>query len=197
MARRGKGRYGFKKSAQYGWATQVATSEIIADNIVESHLLVAGDSDIETRAIGGTHCNLKRIIGELNFAPMFESVAETFVADPTSVVQQIWWAILIVDNDDDADQYVPNSPTVLAEERILAHGCCMWWYHHLNFLDFTDTVGNAYGGNTHVRIDVKSNRRLRSDDDVILNILSEGIWKNGQSETAVYNASFRSLLKFP
>jgi len=192
MARR---RPAFKRTAskQYGWAS-FADRGFAEFGTVESVILVAGDADIEVRSIGGTHGNLKRIIADLVFHPW--SLDSTSVPQsPTTGIVDLFWAILVVDNDDDATNYIPDSATVLSEERILAHGVLEATALAYEFPALTKNV--VTWGACHQHIDVKSNRRIRSDDDVVLNIVTRGTTMFTQGDEMAYALTSRALIKFP
>jgi len=185
-------RPGFKRSSnkQYGWAAQ-AGGETLDFDTVSTTIIVAGDSDVEVRSVGGTHCNLKRIVGDFVIHPWNLS-GFTSHLDPRSAVLEVPWAILLVDNDDDPSQYAPDNPTVLSEERVLAHGILAAdCYHTVSTAQFTGTL--------HQHIDVRSNRRIRSDDDVILNFVARGTTLDAQDFFHEHRMQLciRALLKFP
>lgn len=194
MARR---RPAFKRTAskQYGWATIATTLTLGGITDIGSEILVAGDSDIEVRAIGNTHGNLKRIVGDITWNPWVIATT-TLLTTPVVAVSHLYWAIMAVDNDDDASSYSPASPTTLAEERILAHGIlsATFLVNHFGGDAFTtDLIGD-----THVHVDVRSNRRIRSDDDIVLNTIVLGSQPIAEANSVgTLGISFRSLLKFP
>lgn len=200
MARRSR-RGSFKRSGQYGWACTVEPIEGLVFGTVQESIIVAGDSDIEVRAVGGTHANLKRVVGDILWFPM-SLQAEVTEATPTSNFQLIYWMLLVKDNDD-TNAYQPSNPTNLCEERVLAHGLLghsqRHWYHtpggttNLTRIEGMNEVP-AY----RYRIDVKSNRRIRSDDDVVLAWEAAGTHYTAQGDEAGFvSCSLRALLKFP
>ena len=196
MARR---RPSLKRTAnkQYGWAS-AQDRTIVALNTITTTVLVAGDADIEVRAVGGTHANLKRIIGDLVWHPW---VLDTTVAFPaTAIVSNIefYWAIMAVDNDDNPAQYAPDNPVALSEERILSHGVLPATAYRFPGGANNDTPSWIITGETRAHIDVRSNRRIRSDDDIVLNTILRGNTpESGFFEESGFACIFRSLVKFP
>jgi len=197
-------RRAFKRTAskQYGWASYVTSPRaIVTVADVFQDVVVGGDTDIEVRALGNTHGNLKRIVGDISFAPGYDSDAETFTT-PVSWHGTLHWALILVDNEDTTD-YAPNNPIVLSEERILAHGHLSSAYHRFrlpeNIGGTTTNYDGIYGHmNLTSHIDVGSNRRIRSDDDVRLYAVWDGTLPDSQQENAgIIQASLRALLKFP
>jgi len=180
-------------SKQYGWACQAQTENITLD-AVDNAVLVAGDADVEVRAIGGTHCNLKRIIGDIYMHPWHIATTSDLTSAYTASVMEIAWAIMAIDNDDDFTQYAPDNPTVLSEERVLAHGLLGATLMHAGPQDSPAIIGH-----THTHVDVRSNRRIRSDDDIVLNYIMRGNTPDEQNffDTTRVAINFRCLLKFP
>jgi len=191
MARR---RPAFKRSSsqQYGWATIAGQPTLTGFNASHTEILVAGDADIEVRAIGNTHCNLKRIIGDIVVHP-WAIASSTYLADPVAAYFQLYWAIMVVDNDDDTSQYAADSATVLSEERVLAHGVIATTLYRWN----SQNAQYDLFGDTRAHIDVKSNRRLRSDDDIVLQLIARGTEPESDTDVHQMGLTFRSLLKFP
>jgi len=176
---------------QYGWACQTAR-ENIETNTVDTTVLVAGDADVEVRAVGGTHCNLKRIIGDIVIHPWTVDASVMWTSTYTTAVFELPWIILVIDNDDDPSQYAPDSPTVLSEERVLAHG------------ELVSTIiraddGPIIIGDNRMHVDVRSNRRIRSDDNIVLNVCARGTYPdpNAQIDQHLIASIWRCLLKFP
>jgi len=196
MARR---RPAFKRTSnkQFGWACQ-ATRAFVAFDQVSTEVLVAGDADIEVRAIGGTHANLKRIIGDLTLHPWVIDTTVAFGSTNIVANMDVHWIILAIDNDDDPSQYAPDNPTVLSEERILSHGSLgVTMYRHAGGAN-NDTPSWNIIGETKAHIDVRSNRRIRSDDNVVLNLIARGTTpEEGFFEDHGYTTLFRALVQFP
>jgi len=187
-------RPGIKRTAskQYGWACQAQTENVTLDTL-DNAILVAGDADVEVRAVGGTHCNLKRIIGDIYIHPWVVATTTDLTSAYQVAVLELNWAIMAIDNDDDFTQYAPDNPTVLSEERVLAHG------------NLGATLYKAGAdmpiilGHTHAHVDVRSNRRIRSDDDIVLQYIQRGNAADSQAflESSRVSIMFRCLLKFP
>lgn len=200
MGRRGRAR-AFKRNANYGWAAWVSDFELLTSGVVSSEIIVAGESDIEVRSVGHTHANLKRIVGDITWWPLFASAAETFQDDPPSTWRSLSWFLLIVDNDDDSI-YDPTSATHLSEERVLAHGNLGSGFQRYllptggTSLDVhVDGVFQSQAVTTH--IDVSSNRRLTSDTDVRLYLTADGSPDDEGTNFGFYRAVLRALVKFP
>jgi len=201
-------RRAFKRttSKQYGWACFVPPAPTgVVPGQVAQEVIVAGDSDVEVRAVGNTHANLKRIVGDLVWWPGFVSSAETLQTEPDliSYFGGLHWMLALVDNDDTND-YDPQEPTTLCEERVLAHGIIPHFWHLARYRQFIQIAGNTdgYYGSAEMRyhIDVRSNRRVRSDDDVRLYMSYQGTVNGAVDEgdaAGLYSCSLRALLKFP
>jgi len=201
-------RRAFKRttSKQYGWACMVSdVPTLVPENTVVQEVIVAGDSDIEVRSVGNTHANLKRIVGDVVFWPGYESPAEVLWNITRSTFGELCWMIALVDNDD-TNNYDPQDPTVLSEERIIAHGVLPWHVHVIRARAFPDpqqgTAGTydtyVYDSEQRYHVDVQSNRRVRSDDDVRFYCSYRGTTVNQDAEnTGLLSVHLRALVKFP
>jgi len=105
----------------------------------------------------------------------------------------------IVDADD-VTEYSPWDPISLAEERVVAHGILT---ASLNQLE-ANSAGNgnrafSWAGQTQVRVDVKSNRRIVGNENLAMYFNAEGSTTQNtvQENVGIVTWSLRALLWFP
>lgn len=202
---RSRGRRTFRRSngGQYGWATSVGIPpEPVSTNGEDTFtsIIVAGETDIEVRSVGNTHANLKRVVGDIAIHPGFESTSEVTVDEPVSFVTQVAYMMAIVDLDDPTE-YSPWSPEALGEEKIVSHGILTSSVHRV--VDAGGGGNNRYSwsvsGCTQTRVDVKSNRRIRANENLNLFVNGEGstelIFESGVAGLVTWN--LRALLWLP
>lgn len=201
MARRFRGRRGFKRNQQYGWASSIGEPFQTVSNDSEqvtSTILVAGDTDVDVTSVAGKHANVKRIVGDICWFPGFTSVAEVSVSEPQSYIATLCWFILQVDADDPTE-YDPWGTDANFSEKILAHGLIPASQHY-----YVDTGGGGNNrwttqlGESKTRVDVRSNRRLTSDENISLYFGARGSpLFDSEDVLGMVTWNIRTLLKFP
>jgi len=198
---------GFRRrpNAQYGWATAAQFGNYTSLTEIQRESVVVGGSDISVLSTGGTHVNLKRLIADVTLGPLLTNGNEQTVEELSTTGSYMYvlsWAFILVDSDDDTD-YSPDSQDILADERIVAHGQC--------FQQNTNaTVGVPGGAATvfapsadsfHMRIDVKSNRRITVDENLTwyASIATSRFIADAQDVPFLptWQLMARALLKFP
>lgn len=164
---------------------------------------MAGDADLELRAIGHVHCNIKRIVGDLVWIPNQNDTGTlVLTSDPRSNWAQLAWMIVLIDNDDETE-YSPFAQDVLSDEKVLAHGLMGYsnslWSHPVGGTTaLTAFTGYGDGAAPRAHIDVRSNRRLTGDNDIRLYYAATGLERDSQAtDFGILGISLRALVKFP
>lgn len=192
------------RNKQYGWATSLSDDplEIPTSGTPVETVIVAGGADLESRAVGGTHANLIRVVGDLAYHPFKFNPTEVIIADPRSAWGDIHWMMTIVD-DDDPTITDPLDPTALSDEAVVGHGLIpsqfeLWSHPSGGSTSLLSFVGAFSVDVPKMRVDLKSNRRMTSDNDLRMTFAFHGQSPHTGNQNAGFMTwALRALVKFP
>jgi len=189
-------RFQARKPKDYKWTHSIALGTA-ADDTITDGLMLQGSDCVPQASLAKGHFNLQRLILDLAVG-----IANPTLEDSTAATwSYAWWALMLLD-EDDTTVYNPEDSTTLIEETVLMHGMTerIGWSTVQDAIAPLISQSAAFMAQANVRRDVRSNRRMTSDQVLRLFLTMEDntSWARGSdNDNYIVTMSLRTLIKLP
>lgn len=194
-------RFANRAPKNYQWTTYLRSGSVLPTDI--SFVSLLAPEDWVTNVFARQHCNLKRIVGNA----VFQLARDTIDANDDAWCRW-FWAVMVLDQDD-VVSVTPNIPdpsneTELQDETVLAQGV---FSVGLRAGDSALVAGtgsiNAFSqimpSQQLVPLDIRSNRRITSDQHIVLayGAAFSAVVDRDDEALYVHTTSARTLIQIP